>query len=285
MRSATASSSTATAPRRWARSMAARRSAPGIRSRRRRRWPRPSLHYCRRLRMDTETGKATIRDRPGRGRARLDRHRGRRGLERRARLHLHLGAGHLADDRSSSASAYFAEIPAVIFDVQRGGPSTGMPTRTQQADLIGAAYASHGDTKHPLLFPEDPGECFEMAAPGLRPGRPAADAGVRHARSRHRHERLAVPSPFAWDDSRQLDRGKVMTYEDLRGRQGLRPLYSIVDGDGIAFRTYPGHASDHGQLLHPRLLARPATPNTARRARSMSRTCSACCASSRPPRG
>ena len=60
--------------------------------------------------------------------------------------------------------SYFAEIPAVIFDVQRGGPSTGMPTRTQQSDILSAAYASHGDTKHPLLFPEDPGECFEMAA-------------------------------------------------------------------------------------------------------------------------
>src|ERR1700730_6396411 len=60
--------------------------------------------------------------------------------------------------------SYFAEIPAVIFDVQRGGPSTGMPTRTQQADLIGAAYASHGDTKHPMLLPADPGECFEMGA-------------------------------------------------------------------------------------------------------------------------
>ena len=88
--------------------------------------------------------------------------------------------------------AYFAEIPAVIFDMQRGGPSTGMPTRTQQADILSCAYASHGDTKHVLLFPEDPRECFEMAAQCLRSGRPAADADLRHARSRHRHERLAV---------------------------------------------------------------------------------------------
>ena len=63
--------------------------------------------------------------------------------------------------------AYFAEIPAVIIDVQRGGPSTGMPTRTQQSDLLACAYASHGDTKHPLLFPEDPHECFEFAAQAL----------------------------------------------------------------------------------------------------------------------
>ena len=75
--------------------------------------------------------------------------------------------------------AYFAEVPAVIFDVQRGGPSTGMPTRTQQSDILACAYASHGDTKHVLLFPEDPSECFEFAAAGLRPRRPAADAGLR----------------------------------------------------------------------------------------------------------
>ena len=62
--------------------------------------------------------------------------------------------------------AYFAEVPAVIFDVQRGGPSTGMPTRTQQSDILACAYASHGDTKHVLLFPEDPSECFEFAAAG-----------------------------------------------------------------------------------------------------------------------
>ena len=61
--------------------------------------------------------------------------------------------------------SYFAEIPSVIFDVQRAGPSTGMPTRTQQSDVLAAAYASHGDTKHIVLFPEDPRECFEMAAP------------------------------------------------------------------------------------------------------------------------
>ena len=63
--------------------------------------------------------------------------------------------------------AYFAELPAVIWDIQRSGPSTGMPTRTQQGDLIGAAYASHGDTKHPLLFPATPKECFEFAADAL----------------------------------------------------------------------------------------------------------------------
>ena len=84
--------------------------------------------------------------------------------------------------------AYFAEIPAVIFDVQRAGPSTGMPTRTQQCDVTFCAYASHGDTKHVLLFPEDPAEAFDIRRAGLRSRRPAADADLRHARSRHRHE-------------------------------------------------------------------------------------------------
>ena len=88
--------------------------------------------------------------------------------------------------------AYFAEIPVTIINVQRGGPSTGMPTRTQQADILACAYASHGDTKHVLLFPEDPHECFEYAAARARPGRPPADAGVRDDRPRHRHEPAPV---------------------------------------------------------------------------------------------
>ena len=87
--------------------------------------------------------------------------------------------------------AYFAEIPAVIFDVQRGSPSTGMPTRTQQADILSCAHASHGDTKHVLLFPEDPHESLYLCRRGVRSRRPAADPGLRHARPRHRHERLA----------------------------------------------------------------------------------------------
>ena len=88
--------------------------------------------------------------------------------------------------------AYFAEIPAVIFDVQRAGPSTGMPTRTQQTDILSCAYASHGDTKHVLLFPEDPHECFEFARTVVRLGGPPSDADLHDARSRDRHERPAV---------------------------------------------------------------------------------------------
>jgi len=134
--------------------------------------------------------------------------------------------------------AYFAEIPAVIVNVQRGGPSTGMPTRTQQSDLMSCAYASHGDTKHPLLFPEDPRECFDMSAQAFdladRLQTPVflmtdLDIGM--------NERLC--EPFAWDDSRRMDRGKVMTRETLdSGAEFGR--YLDVDGDGIPFRTYPG---------------------------------------------
>ena len=135
--------------------------------------------------------------------------------------------------------AYFAEVPAMIINVQRGGPSTGMPTRTQQADLLACAYASHGDTKHPmLLFPEDPHECFEFAAHALdladRLQTPVfvmtdLDIGMNH--------RLCAP--FEWDDSRQYDRGKVMdrTMLDAGNEFGR---YLDVDGDGIAFRTLPG---------------------------------------------
>ena len=140
--------------------------------------------------------------------------------------------------------AYFAEIPVTIINVQRGGPSTGMPTRTQQADVISCAYASHGDTKHVLLFPEDPKECFEFGAACLdladRLQTPIflmtdLDIGMNH--------RLC--EPLEWDESRQLDRGKVMTAAELdAGRNFGR--YLDVDGDGIPYRTYPGTHPDKG---------------------------------------
>jgi len=143
--------------------------------------------------------------------------------------------------------AYFAEIPVTIIDVQRGGPSTGMPTRTQQADLIGAAYASHGDTKHVMLLPQDPTECFEFAAAALdladRLQTPVfmmtdLDIGM--------NQRLCAP--LQWDDSRVLDRGKVMTAEELdSGRDFGR--YLDVDGDGIPYRTYPGTHPSKGAFF------------------------------------
>ncbi len=140
--------------------------------------------------------------------------------------------------------AYFAEIPVVLYDIQRGGPSTGMPTRTQQSDILSSAYASHGDTKHVLLFPSDPGECFSLSAE-------AYDLA----------ERLQTPvlvlsdldigmndwitEPFSWDDAKTHDRGKVLTAQQLDeltewGR------YRDVDGDGIPYRTIPGTHPEKG---------------------------------------
>ncbi|HEX3366947.1 2-oxoacid:acceptor oxidoreductase subunit alpha [Phenylobacterium sp.] len=134
--------------------------------------------------------------------------------------------------------SYFAEIPAVIFDVQRGGPSTGMPTRTQQADLIGAAYASHGDTKHPMLLPCDPGECFEMGALAFDlADRLQTTIFVMLDLDIGMNEWLTAP--FAWDDAKSLDRGKVMTAEMLEAGADFG-RYKDVDGDGIPYRTYPG---------------------------------------------
>ena len=134
--------------------------------------------------------------------------------------------------------AYFAEIPAVIIDVQRGGPSTGMPTRTQQADIISCAYASHGDTKHVLLFPEDPRELFEFAAQSF-------DLAERLQTPVFVLEDLDIGmndwlcQPFTWDDSKVYDRGKVMTAEELdTGKTFGR--YLDVDGDAIPWRTLPG---------------------------------------------
>ena len=134
--------------------------------------------------------------------------------------------------------AYYAEIPAVFFDVQRTGPSTGMPTRTQQGDLMMAAYASHGDTKHIVLCPADPGECFEMAVA-------AFDLAERYQAPVFVLSDLdigmndwVVPE-LEWDDAYQPDRGKVLTAEDLERLEHFH-RYLDVDGDGIPARTVPG---------------------------------------------
>jgi 2-oxoglutarate ferredoxin oxidoreductase subunit alpha len=143
--------------------------------------------------------------------------------------------------------AYFAEIPAVIFDVQRGGPSTGMPTRTQQSDVTLCAYASHGDTKHPLLFPEDPSEAFEMGASAFDlADRLQTPVFVMLDLDIGMNERLC--RPLEWDDARRYDRGKLMTAEMLEaGRDFGR--YLDVDGDGIPYRTYPGTHPKRGSYF------------------------------------
>ncbi|MGZ5827599.1 MAG: 2-oxoacid:acceptor oxidoreductase subunit alpha [Xanthobacteraceae bacterium] len=143
--------------------------------------------------------------------------------------------------------SYFAEIPAVIFDVQRAGPSTGMPTRTQQCDLLNTAYASHGDTKHVLLFPEDPTEAFEFGAEAFNLADRLQttvfvmldlDIGMNH--------RLC--KPLTWDDSKVYDRGKVMTAAELESGKDFG-RYLDVDGDGIPYRTYPGTHPTKGSFF------------------------------------
>jgi 2-oxoglutarate ferredoxin oxidoreductase subunit alpha len=143
--------------------------------------------------------------------------------------------------------AYFAEIPAVIFDVQRAGPSTGMPTRTQQSDVLACAYASHGDTKHVLLFPEDPKEGFEMAAQAFDiADRLQTPVFVLYDLDIGMNERLC--EPLAWDDARRYDRGKVLSYQDLEaGKRFGR--YLDIDGDGITWRTYPGTHPQRGSFF------------------------------------
>jgi 2-oxoglutarate/2-oxoacid ferredoxin oxidoreductase subunit alpha len=143
--------------------------------------------------------------------------------------------------------AYFAEIPVVLFDVQRGGPSTGMPTRTQQSDVLSCALASHGDTKHVLLFPDGPGEAFEFGALAFdladRLQTPIfvmldLDIGMN----------AHLCAPFKWDDSRKFDRGKVLSSADLEaGREFGR--YLDVDGDGIPWRTIPGAHPKRGAFF------------------------------------
>ena len=134
--------------------------------------------------------------------------------------------------------AYYAEVPAVIFDVQRVGPSTGMPTRTQQCDLMACAYASHGDTKHVLLFPANPEECFYMSITAFdladRLQTPVIvmtdlDIGMNDW----------VCPDLKWDDKYQPDKGKVLSAEDLESMDKFY-RYLDSDGDGITYRTIPG---------------------------------------------
>jgi len=143
--------------------------------------------------------------------------------------------------------AYFTEIPLVLFDVQRAGPSTGMPTRTQQSDILAAAFASHGDTRHVLLFPANPEECFRMAVSSFdladRLQTPIIvmmdlDIGMND-----------WPCPeLTWDDSYQPDRGKVYSAKELSNMDSFA-RYLDVDGDGICYRTLPGEHPKGAYLI------------------------------------
>ena len=140
--------------------------------------------------------------------------------------------------------AYFAEIPLVVFNVQRGGPSTGMPTRTQQSDVLACAYASHGDTKHVLLFPADPKDCFDFSAKAFD----LADqlqTPVFVVSDLDMGMNDWVCEKFDWDDSIAYNRGKVLNYEDLEKLESYG-RYLDSDNDGICYRTYPGTHPEKG---------------------------------------
>jgi 2-oxoglutarate ferredoxin oxidoreductase subunit alpha len=143
--------------------------------------------------------------------------------------------------------AYFAEVPTVLIDVQRTGPSTGMPTRTQQSDILEAAYASHGDTKHVLLFPSTPKDCFEMTADAFDLAEQLQtpvimltdlDLGMNDH----------VSEPLVWNDKRKYNRGKVLDAEALEKVEKFG-RYLDVDNDGIPYRTYPGTHPTKGSFF------------------------------------
>ncbi len=143
--------------------------------------------------------------------------------------------------------AYFAEIPVVLIDIQRAGPSTGMPTRTQQSDVLEAAYASHGDTKHVVLFPATPKECFEMTAEAFDLAEQLQtpvlilsdlDLGMNDHLS----------EPLTWDDSKIYNRGKVLSAADLENMERFG-RYLDTDGDAIPYRTYPGTHPTKGSFF------------------------------------
>src|SRR6266851_3126230 len=203
------------------------------------------IGYLKRFRIDKETGKATFAV--------------VQAEDELAAIGMVLGAG-WAGARSVTSTAgpgislmsefvglgYYAEIPGVIFDVQRVGPSTGLPTRTAQGDLLSTALLSHGDTRHPMLFPSSPAECFTMAADAFDLAEhfqtPVCvmtdlDLGMNNWMS----------DPFSYPTA-PIQRGKVLTAEDL-DRVGGFARYKDVDGDGIGYRTFPGTNHPHGSYF------------------------------------
>ena len=195
------------------------------------------IRHCQKLRVDPATGK--------------NRFAIIQGEDELASIGIAIGAGWNGARAFTATSgpgislmsefiglAYFAEIPVVLINVQRGGPSTGMPTRTQQSDLVSCAYASHGDTKHVLLLPEDPTECFEFSAKAFDLAeRLQTPVFVMTDLDIGMNTRLC--EPFQWDDTLEYDRGKVMSYQALESGTDFG-RYHDVDGDGIPYRTYPG---------------------------------------------
>jgi 2-oxoglutarate ferredoxin oxidoreductase subunit alpha len=195
--------------------------------------------YLPKLRTDPETGKATFAV--------------VQAEDELAAIGMVVGAGWAGARAMTSTSgpgldlmaeiaglAYFAEVPAVIWDIQRVGPSTGLPTRTSQADILSAYCLSHGDTRYPLLFPADPTECFEF-------GNTAFDLAERLQTlvmvlsDLDIGMNVWISDRFEYSD-KPLDRGKVLDAEQLSALAGSWGRYKDVDGDGIGYRTLPGTA-------------------------------------------
>ncbi len=197
------------------------------------------IGYLKRFRIDKETGRATFAV--------------VQAEDELASIGMALGAG-WAGARSMTATAgpgislmaefvglgYYAEVPTVIFDVQRVGPSTGLPTRTMQGDILSTALLSHGDTQHPLFFPCSPAECFSMSIEAFDFAEQFQtpvfvmtdlDLGMNNWMS----------DPFAYPE-KPINRGKVLTAEDLHKLGGFA-RYKDVDGDGVGYRTLP--ATNH----------------------------------------
>ncbi len=202
--------------------------------------------YCKRLRIDPGTGKkkfAIVQ-----------------AEDELAAIGIAIGAGWMGARAFTASSgpgislmqeflglAYFSEVPVVLFNIQRVGPSTGMPTRTQQADLLSCAYASHGDTKHVLLFPASPKECFDFTASAFDiADRLQSPVIVMSDLELGMNEHIC--EPLGWDDDREYDRGKVLSAEDLEQVEDFG-RYRDVDDDGIPYRTYPGTHPDRGSYF------------------------------------
>ncbi|HEY6290564.1 MAG TPA: 2-oxoacid:acceptor oxidoreductase subunit alpha [Terriglobia bacterium] len=195
------------------------------------------IGYMKRYRMDPETGKATFAI--------------VQAEDELAAIGMVIGAGWAGARAMTSTSGpgislmaefaglgYYAEVPGVIFDIQRVGPSTGLPTRTAQGDVFSTAILSHGDTKHPLLFPSSVEECYTMAMDAFDLAEELQtpvfvmsdlDLGMNYW----------TAEPFSYPD-RPLRRGKVLTAEDLE-RLGSFERYRDVDGDGVGYRTLPSN--------------------------------------------
>jgi len=195
-----------------------------------------TIGYMKRLRIDKESGKATF--------AVLQ------AEDELAAIGMVIGASWAGARSMTSTSGpgislmaefvglgYYAEVPAVIFDVQRVGPSTGLPTRTMQGDILSNALLSHGDTRHPLLFPSEPQECFEMAGDAFDLAEHfQTPVFVMSDLDLGMNNWMADPFPYPTEP---FERGKVLTAEDLE-KVGEFARYRDVDGDGVPYRTLPG---------------------------------------------